>query len=515
MPIFSIARRLFLRMFVLLSSIVAVVPVAHAANCESLSRLRLPDTIVSLAKSETAETYKPGPIKLPGPPLTNLPPFCRVVAEMRPTSDSKIKFEIWMPASGWNGKFMGVGNGGWSGEIWYPFMGIALRDGYATASTDTGHEGSIEDASFALGHPEKVVDFGYRAVHEMTVKAKAIIVAYYGETAKYSFWFGCSSGGRQGLKEAQRFPKDYDGIIAGAPANYFTHLSASGVWIWQANHNGRSQVLFRDKLQVLHKAALDACGLREGLGDSVIDNPQSCQFDPGAVRCKDADTANCLTAAEVAVAKKIYSGPKNPRTGQQIFPGLEPGSELKWLMFGEGTDPPIVASYFRYLVFKDPAWEAGQLNFDSDVGLADKLDDGLIDATEPNLKLFLDRGGKLLLYHGWADEQIAPRNTIDYYKNVSRANGAMAERSVRLFMAPGMGHCQGLAGSGSFDTTKALEDWVEHDRVPEMIFATHTSAAPGVTNPLIGTRRLCAYPKIPKYKGSGSTEEASSFVCTD
>jgi feruloyl esterase len=222
MPIFSIARRLFLRMFVLLSSTVAVVPVAHAAHCESLSRLRLPDTIVSLAKSETAETYKPGPIKLPGPPLTNLPPFCRVVAEMRPTSDSKIKFEIWMPASGWNGKFMGVGNGGWSGEIWYPFMGIALRDGYATASTDTGHEGSIEDAGFALGHPEKVVDFGYRAVHEMTMKAKAIITAYYGEAAKFSFWFGCSSGGRQGLKEAQRFPKDYDGIIAGAPANYFT-----------------------------------------------------------------------------------------------------------------------------------------------------------------------------------------------------------------------------------------------------------------------------------------------------
>src|SRR6266702_4768160 len=204
---------------VVLCSIILAAPLAYAATCESLSHLVLPDTIITLAKSETSETFKHGVIEAPGPPLTNLPPFCRVAAEIRRTPDSKIKFEVWMPTTGWNGKFMGEGNGGWSGEIWYPFMGAALRDNYATASTDTGHEGSSMDADFVLGHPEKVVDFGYRAVHEMTVKAKAIIAAYYGEATKFSYWKGCSSGGKQGLKEAQRFPSDYDGIIAGAPAN--------------------------------------------------------------------------------------------------------------------------------------------------------------------------------------------------------------------------------------------------------------------------------------------------------
>jgi feruloyl esterase len=195
-----------------------------------------------------------------------------------------------MPASEWNGKFVGVGNGGWSGEIWYPFMGTALRGNYATASTDTGHEGSFKDASFALGHPEKVVDFGYRAVHEMTVKAKAIIAAFYGDPPKFSYWQGCSSGGKQGLKEAQRFPSDYDGIIAGAPASSWVHLVASGVWIWQANHNGDTQVLSKEKMQVLHKAALDVCDSRDGVSDGVIENPQKCRFDPETVRCKGAAT---------------------------------------------------------------------------------------------------------------------------------------------------------------------------------------------------------------------------------
>jgi feruloyl esterase len=214
---------------VVLSSIILVTPLSQAATCEGLNHLVLPETTITLVKLETAETYKPGLIETQGPPLTNLPPFCRVAAEVRPTPDSRIRFEVWMPASGWNGKFMGVGNGGWSGEIWYPFMGTALRGNYATASTDTGHEGSFKDASFALGHPEKVVDFGYRAVHEMTVKAKAIIAAFYGDPPKLSYWQGCSSGGKQGLKEAQRFPSDYDGIIAGAPASSWVHLVASGV----------------------------------------------------------------------------------------------------------------------------------------------------------------------------------------------------------------------------------------------------------------------------------------------
>jgi feruloyl esterase len=498
---------------VVLSSIILAAPLAHAGTCESLSHLVLPETTITLAKSETAETYKPGVIETPGPSLTNLPPFCRVGAEIRPTPDSRIRFEVWMPATGWNGKFMGVGNGGWSGEIWYPFMGGALRDNYATASTDTGHQGSFKDASFALGHPEKVVDFGYRAVHEMTVKAKAIIAAYYGDAPKFSYWQGCSSGGKQGLKEAQRFPNDYDGVIAGAPANYWTHLSSSGVWIWQANHGRDAQVLSKEKLQVLHKAALDLCDSQDGVADGVIDNPQSCHFDPETLRCKGAATASCLTGPEIEAAKKIYEGPTNPRTGEQVFPGLEPGSELGWWMYGSGSDPPIAASHFRYLVFKDSSWNAGKLNFDSDIALADTMDAGLISATDPNLKEFFAHGGKLIMYHGWTDPLIAPRNTADYYESVLRSNKAGAKNSVRLFMAPGMDHCAGGAGPSLFNMTTALTDWVEHGNAPEMILATHLPDGASAAHGPDRTRPLCAYPRVAKYKGTGSTDKANSFVC--
>jgi feruloyl esterase len=412
------------------------IPLANAVTCESLSRLELPNTTITLAKSETSETYKAGKMETSGPPLTNLPAFCRVAAEIRPTADSTIRFEVWMPASGWNGRFMGVGNGGWSGEIWYPFMGTALRDHYATASTDTGHQGSFKDASFALGHPEKVVDFGYRAVHEMTVKAKAIIAAYYGDVPKFSYWDGCSSGGKQGLTEAQRFPMDYDGIIAGAPANNWVHLMASGVWIWQANHNNGATILSKDKFELLHQAALAACDSQDGVKDGVISNPQRCQFDPKDLLCKGHATTSCLVGPEVVAANKIYEGPKNPRNSEQIFPGLERGSEQRWWMYGDGDDPPIVASYFRYLVFKDAEWKAASLNFDSDIALSDKLDGNTITATDPKLIEFFAHGGKLILYHGLADPLIGPQNTIDYYKSISKASGANAETSVRLFLAP-------------------------------------------------------------------------------
>jgi feruloyl esterase len=508
------AKRIFL-LLVLLTSTVAVAPWAHAVTCESLTLVKLPDTTITLAKSETAETYKPGKIEAQGPQLTELPAFCRVAAEIRPTPDSKIKFEIWMPASGWNGRFMGVGNGGWSGEIWYPFMGTALRDHYATASTDTGHEGSFRDASFSFGHPEKLVDFEYRAVHEMTIKAKAIIAAYYGAAPKFSYWDGCSSGGREGLVEAQRFPRDYDGIIAGAPANNWVPLMASGVWIWQANHSGDAVILSRDKLEVLHRGALDACDLLDGVKDGVIGSPPNCKFDPKVLRCKGGANANCLTGPEVEAADKIYQGPKNPRTGERIFPGLEPGSELRWWMFGDGGDPAIVGSYFRYLVFKDAGWKAASLNFDSDIALAEKLNGRELSANDPDLSEFFGDGGKLILYHGLTDPIISPQNTINYYGRVSRESGAKAEASVRLFLAPGMDHCSGGVGPSTFDARKSLVDWVEQKKAPEMILADHPSEGPGATREPDKTRPLCAYPKIAKYKGTGSTDEASSFVCTN
>jgi len=496
-----------------------------AATCESLATLTLPDTTITLAKVEPAGTFnppRPHPGYMFGGSVDNLPEFCRVAAETKPTKDSDIKFEVWMPVSGWNGKFMGEGNGGWSGEIWYHPMGAALRRGYVTASTDTGHEGDGGLASFALGHPEKVIDFGYRAVHEMTVKAKAIIAAFYGADAlKHSYWSGCSSGGRQGLKEAQRFPHDYDGIIAGAPANFWTHLITSGIWIGQLTRENRGSYLPMEKYAVLHKAVLEACDALDGVKDGVLENPKRCHFDPKEVRCKGADGPECLTAAEVAAAKKIYSGPKNPRTGEQIFPGLEPGSENGWGFFAGGGrsdpngvfEPPIVASHYKYLVFRDPKWDYRTLNFDRDVALADKLDKGVINATNPNLKEFFAQGGRLLLYHGWDDPAIAPENTVNYYDSVVAAMGGASnvQNSMRLFMAPGMDHCGGGDGPSDFDGIAALEQWVEKGQAPDRIVAAHFQQNSGKPD---RTRPLCPYPQVAKYKGSGSNDDASNFVCS-
>jgi feruloyl esterase len=333
---------------------------ARAATCESLAKLALPDTTIVLAKMESAGED----LHLPGPPLGNLPAFCRVAGEIRPTRDSNIKFEVWMPASGWNHKFMGVGNGGWAGEIWYSDMSDALQRGYATASTDTGHEGNAGDASFALGHPEKVSDFGYRAFHETTVKAKAIVSGYYGDAPKHSYWNGCSTGGKQGLTEAQRYPRDYDGIIAGAPAHFWTHLMVSGIWIGQATHDNPVSYLPKEKYAVLHKAVLEACDSLDGVKDGVLENPKKCQFDPKVLLCKGGNGTGCLMPSQVDAARKIYAGPKNPRTGERIFPGLEPGSENGWNFFARGMEVPIVASYFKYLIFHDPNWDYRALNFE-------------------------------------------------------------------------------------------------------------------------------------------------------
>ena len=491
---------------------------ARATTCESLATLALPDTTIALAKSEPAGTFKtPKPSNLPGPPLDNLPAFCRVAGEIKPTKDSDIKFELWMPASGWNRKFMGLGNGGWAGEIWYSQVGDALRRGYAAASTDTGHEGNAGDASFALGHPEKVIDFGYRAVHEMTVKAKAILAAFYGVAPKHSYWNGCSTGGKQGLTEAQRFPRDYDGIIAGAPANFFTHLSVSGIWIADATRENPASYIPKEKLPLLHKAVVEACDALDGVKGGVLENPKRCHFDPKVLLCKGAEGPDCLTAAQVDAAKKVYGGPRNPRTGEQIFPGLEPGSENGWVFFAGGREPPIVASHFKYLVFKDPNWDFRSLNFDSHVALADKLDNGILTAIDPNLTKFFAQGGKLLLYHGWNDGGIAPQNTINYYNSVVDAVGGFdkVRDSMLLFMAPGMDHCYGGDGPFDFDTIANLEQWVEKGKTPERIVAAHLPIGPDgqASAKPDRTRPLCPYPQVAKYKGSGSTDDASNFVC--
>jgi feruloyl esterase len=487
----------------------------RATTCESLATLALPETIITLAKSQPAGTFAaPKPFDSPEPSFENLPAFCRVAGEIKPTKDSNVKFEVWMPLSGWNSKLIGLRNGDWAGVISYPSMGEMLRRGYAPASTDTGHEGTGEDATFALGHPEKVIDFGYRAVHEETVKAKAILAAYYGVAPKHSYWNGCSLGGKQGLTEAQRFPHDYDGIIAGDPANFFTRLVVAGMWNARAMRPNSAGYLPPEKLPLLHRSVLDACDALDGVRDGVLENPKRCRFDPKVLLCKSGDGPGCLTAAQVEAAKKIYSGPKNPRTGEQISPGLEPGSEASWGLFADGPEPPIITSHFKYIVFKDPNWDYRTLNFDADVALAQKVDNGILTASDPNLKEFFAQGGKLFLYHGWIDPAIAPQSTIDYYDSVVAAMGASVkvQGSARLFMVPGMTHCYGGDGPFDFDKVSVLEKWVEEGKAPDRIVAAHLIDDSGSAKP-DRTRPLCPYPQVAKYKGTGSTDDASNFVC--
>jgi feruloyl esterase len=485
------------------------------ASCEMLKGLKLPNTTITLAEAvEAGKLTLPGSGALPAPPaavLAGLPALCRVAATLAPSSDSDIKVEVWLPASGWNGKLEAVGNGGWAGSINYPSLIAALRRGYATASTDTGHSGSGADGSFALNHPEKLVDFAWRAVHEMTLAATAIVTEFYGAPPKFSYWNGCSSGGKQGLTEAQRFPSDYDGIVAGAPANYWTHLMASGVWIGQATLKDPSAYIPKEMYGVIHRAALDACDAADGVRDGVIDHPVQCIFDPGALACKPGETTACLTPMQIAAARKIYGGPKNPRTGEAIFPGLEPGSELGWgAMAGGPQSFPITNDHFRYVVFRDPAWDFRSLDFDRDLALADRIDEGSLNATDPDLRPYFGRHGKLLLYHGWADNLIAPRNTINYYERVLAAAGPNAAESIRLFMVPGMGHCGGGDGPNSFDAVAAAEEWVEHGNAPNRILASHLTK--GVAD---RTRPLCPYPQTARYSGTGSTDEAANFACRE
>lgn len=487
-----------------------------AADCASLSALKLEDTTITRAEVVAAGTFAlpPGGGGPPGAAASfaDLPAFCRVSATLKPSPDSDIKVEVWLPLEGWNRKFQAVGNGGWLGAVIYPALGAAVRRGYAAASTDTGHAGGVMDASFGLGHPEKVTDFAWRAVHLMTVRAKEVVKAFYGDPAKLSYWNGCSSGGKQGLKEAQRFPEDFDGIVAGAPANNWTHLTAASVWVGFAVLKEPSAYIPPPKYGLIHEAALSACDGGDGVKDGVIDDPRQCRFDPAVLLCKDADGPNCLTAGQVASVKKIY-GPATFSDGRPFFPGLEPGSELGWGFLAAGPEPTAIGStHYRYLVHADPQWNPRTMDFDKDVPLADQKDQGTIAAIDPNLRPFKGRGGKLILYHGWADALIVPRNSIDYYDSVVKEMGGLGPTQdfARLFMAPGVGHCGGGPGPDQFDALGALEAWVEKGQAPEVLIASRR--ANGVVD---RSRPLCAYPKRAKWKGTGSTDEATNFTCVD
>jgi feruloyl esterase len=511
---------------------------APVVSCESLATLALPDTTITTAERVAAGEFKlpeptrpptggaptgrpPGESRLPtgGPradaaDTRSLPAFCRVAATLKPTSDSSIRIEVWLPVSAWNGKFMGVGGGGWAGSIMYAarFAGATglidgLRRGYATATTDSGHDASKPEEAggrFTLGHPEKIVDYGYRAVHLMTARGKEITTAFYGVPPRHAYFFGASRGGYEAVTEAMRFPEDYDGIAAAWPPNPFVLFNAAQLWANWLIAKDPSRLVPQSKYPMVHEAVLKACDELDGAKDRQLDNPLNCHFDPGVLLCQGADGPECLTAPQVELLRKTYQGPVNPRTGEVIFPGPAPGNELgEMYSFATGQPRAVASEMFKYVVFQDPDWDWKTLNWDSDIDKAVGATAPMLTAY-PRFKRLAEHGGKLMMLIAWVNYH-NPKQLIEYYEEAVKDMGAeKAADSLRLFTIPG------LFEETMFDKVKLVEDWVEKGRAPEENTVSYYAAGK-----LLRTRPLCAYPKVVKYEGTGSTDDAGNFVCAE
>ena len=519
-------------------AVLALFPCAALAQtpCEKLADVTLTNATITSATSVAAGGYKP-PVGPNQPaPTKDLPAFCRVAGIAKPTSDSDIRFEVWLPFSGWNGKYEQVGNGGFAGTIPFSAMGQALLHGYATAATDDGHVAG-PGAKWAIGHPEKVKDFGYRAVHETSVQAKALIRAFYGHDASRLYFDGCSEGGREGLTEAQRYPDDFQGIIAGAPAINWNHLQLRGLWDELALTETPASYIPPAKLPILQNAAIAACDTLDGDKDGFIENPSVCHFDPATVQCKGDDTSTCLTADQVATAKKIYAPVTNPRTGAVIEPGFSPGGEAVpanwavWITGGsaaqQGVGRLFANQFFADMLFENPQWDPKSFNFDTDVKLMDDKLGADLNSMDTNLRAFKAHGGKLIQYHGWSDAAIPPLGSVEYFESVQKTMGD-TKKFYRLFMVPTMSHCAGGPGATMFgnaggfatalqedadhDLVMALARWVEEGKAPDRIIAT--GYVDGKTaNGIAMTHPLCPYPEEAHYKGTGDMKDAANFVC--
>jgi feruloyl esterase len=463
-----------------------------AAACEQLAAtLKLPNTTVTAAAARPAEA--------------GLPAHCRVALTIKPTTQSDIKSEVWLPLSGWNGKFLAVGNGAWGGSIQYAALADSLKRGYAAASTDTGHTGA--DASFAMASTEKLIDFGYRAVHETAVQGKATVKALYGAAPRFSYFNGCSGGGRQAFMAAQRYPADFDAIVAGAPGYNRTDAAFQTIQMIQATHKTPASFIPANKYPAIRQAALNACDANDGLKDGLIGDPTACRFDPAVLACTGADSPTCLTQPQIEAARMIYS-PVRDASGREISTGLEPGSEMHWGSVSGDTPHGMYNDLLRFVVFKDPQWDYRTLDVSKHLDMARKADDGILAATSTDLTPFVTRGGKLLIYHGWEDQNIPPRSSVNYYTQLVSTMGPQVESAVKLYMVPGMGHCGGGSGPNQFDMLAALEEWREHGRAPGAILASRVEDG-RVTR----TRPLCPYPQRATYDGTGSIDQAGNFAC--
>ena len=481
---------------------------AAPLTCESLTNVRLQQATIT-----SASVIPAGPFVQPGAgrgrqgqgaapeAVEPIPEHCRVKMVLQPTSDSNINVELWMPTANWNGRFLAVGNGGFAGSIQgYADMQIALRRGYTTAATDTGHsDADGPGGMFGLGHPEKIVDFAYRAIHEMTVKSKQVIDEFYDRAPRFSYFKGCSTGGRQAAMAAQRFPDDFDGIIGGALANRHIQMHTAGVArsIELARHPERT--IPEEKAKLVNDTVMNAC---DTLKEGFLNNPRECKVDFSKLACTGADSPSCLTAPQLRTVEMFYGGLKNSK-GELIFSGQAMGNPLPALR-GATSAPGGGYDTVRIWGFQDANYDWRTFDLDRDMAIINKKV-GFVDAVSSDLQKFKAHGGKFLLYAGWRDTTITPENTVLYYEQLVKNMGEQKD-FARLFMVPGMAHCRGGDGPNTFDTLTAMEQWREQGITPVQMMGT---------NPQSGlSRPLCAYPQYAKYKGSGDLKDAKNWACT-
>jgi feruloyl esterase len=443
---------------------------------------------------------------------------CKVKGEITPVPGSRITFELWLPKAGWNGKFEMVGNGGFSSAIPAAQMQRLLEAGYAVAGTDTGHTGDSPD--FARGRPESMIDFAHRAVHLTAVHAKTMIKAFYGQAPSHSYFSGCSTGGNQAMAEAERYPQDFDGVIAGAPGANRTHLTAGFLWMFIANHrlSDGSEITPASKLDLVSRAALAACrkdngGKAGGLAeDAWLNDPGLCRFDPGALRCRSQDGPDCLTGEQVGAIRAIYAGSKSTH-------GYPPGSETAganpnlpgWALYwADPRDPakPARLSFWQIWAQMGDGYTGRWFDFGKDMAAADARLAGFVNHLAPDLTPFASRGGKLIAYQGTADPVVPYAYVVDYARAVTAATPRAGE-VYRLFLVPGMGHCAGGPGLQSVEAQSALEAWVERGVAPELLIASIPAKgqSPAISRP------VCPYPEKAVFSGQGDPAKAESFAC--
>jgi feruloyl esterase len=516
----------------LIALAIVAAPAADQESCAKLANQKLAKvTITSAVYMNDPQGFAlpatPGMFGTPAGQNTTAQ-FCRVVGYIEPVPNSHIGFEVWMPpAEKWNNRYFGVGNPAFEGAIKYQGLKGSVEKGYATASTDTGHQDPGH--KWALNQPERLIDWTHRAVHETTVVAKQLIKAFYGKPQKYAYWDNCHNGGRQGLTEAQLYPEDFDGIIAGDPAYYLTHLQAGSEYLsWLNLKDGTKAPSYipASKYPAMHRAALDACDAKDGVKDGAIEDPTRCNFDPLSIQCKGEDNASCLTPPQVETARRIYAGAKFA-DGTQIYSGFEPGSELLWEAMIKGPEPLFINNdFFRYIAFENPNWDFRTLDVDKDTRKIDKSLGPIINHTQTDLKAFKKSGGKLIMYQDWNETWVPPRTATTYYDGVVKTMGGENKTKdfFRLFMIPDYGMCAAMF-PGTFDALGAVQDWVEKGIAPDQIKATYAEQSrqfreragmqdtPQSNVRAIKTRPVCPYPEVAIYKGTGDTNDAANFKC--